>query len=95
MSTHGIEETKEVLVASNELTLVVLKHIKDGVQVSDVPAIVTDLIASDSFKIALVAAITNITQVPAEIKDLDFTEGMELAKVQLAYVPKILEALKK
>jgi hypothetical protein len=91
----GIQETKEVLIASNELTLVVIKHVKDGIAVSDIPAIVSELIASDSFKLALVDAITGITNVPAEIKDIDFVEGMELAKVQLGYVPKLLEALKK
>lgn len=94
MST-GIQETKEVLIAANELTLVVIKHVKDGVAVSDIPAIVSEIIASDSFKLALVDAVKGVTNVPAEIKDIDLTEGMELGKVQLAYVPKILEALKK
>lgn len=93
--TVGIQETKEVLIAANELTLVVIKHVKDGVAVSDIPAIVSELIASDSFKLALVDAVKGVTNVPAEIKDIDLTEGMELGKVQLAYVPKILEALKK
>jgi hypothetical protein len=91
----GIQDTKEVLIASNELTLVVIKHVKDGVSVADVPAIVSELIASDSFKLALVDAVKGVTNVPAEIKDIDFAEGMELAKVQLGYVPKLLEALKK
>jgi hypothetical protein len=91
----GITETKEVLIAVNELSLVVIKHVKDGVSVADLPAIVSELVASDSFKLALVSAVTGITNVPAEVKDIDFTEGMELAKVQLGYVPKLLEALKK
>jgi hypothetical protein len=91
----GIQETKEVLIAANELTLVVIKHVKDGIAVSDIPAIVSELIASDSFKLALVDAVKGVTNVPAEIKDIDFAEGMELAKVQLGYVPKLLEALKK
>jgi hypothetical protein len=91
----GIQETKEVLIAANELTLVVIKHVKDGIAVSDIPAIVSELMTSDAFKLALVDAITGITNVPAEIKDIDFVEGMELGKVQLGYVPKILEALKK
>jgi hypothetical protein len=91
----GITETKEVLIAVNELSLVVIKHVKDGVSVADLPAIVSELVGSDSFKLALVSAVTGITNVPAEVKDIDFTEGMELAKVQLGYVPKLLEALKK
>jgi len=91
----GIQDVKEVLIASNELTLVVIKHVKDGVAVSDIPAIVSELMTSDSFKLALVDAVKGVTNVPAEIKDIDFTEGMELGKVQLGYVPKILDALKK
>jgi hypothetical protein len=94
-STCGIKETKEVLLAANELTLVIIRHVKDGVSVSDIPAIVSDLIASDSFKLALVDAVTGVTNVPAEIKDMDFSEGMELGKVELDFVPKVLEALKK
>jgi hypothetical protein len=91
----GIQETKEVLIAANELTLVVIKHVKDGIAVSDIPAIVSELMTSDAFKLALVDAVKGVTNVPAEIKDIDFTEGMELGKVQLGYVPKIIEALKK
>lgn len=91
----GIQETKEVLIAANELALVVVKHVKDGVSVSDVPAIVSELIGNDAFKLALVDAVKGIVNVPAEIKDIDLTEGMELGKVQLSYVPKFLEALKK
>jgi hypothetical protein len=94
MST-GIKETKDVLVAANELTLVIIKHVKDGIAVSDIPAIVSELMGSDAFKLALVDAVTGVTNVPAEIKDIDFAEGMELGKVQLDYVPRILEALKK
>jgi hypothetical protein len=91
----GIQDVKEVLIASNELTLVVIKHVKDGIAVSDIPAIVSELMTSDAFKLALVDAVKGVTNVPAEIKDIDFAEGMELGKVQLEYVPKILEALKK
>lgn len=93
--SQGIQETSEVLVAANELGLVVIKHVKDGVSASDIPAIVSELVASDSFKLALTKAVTNVTQVPAEIADIDFAEGMELAKIQLSYVPKILASLKK
>jgi hypothetical protein len=92
---YGIEETKEVLVASNELGLVIAKHVKDGAQVTDIAAIAMELFGSDAFKAALVKAIENVKQVPAEVKDIDIGEGLELAKVQLSYVPKFLDVLKK
>lgn len=91
----GIQETKEVIEAANELTLVVVKHVKDGVSVSDIPAIVSELVSSDEFRQTLTKAVTGVTNVPSEIKDVDFVEGMELAKIQLSYVPKIIEALRK
>jgi hypothetical protein len=50
---------------------------------------------SDAAKIALVKAVENILAVPKEISDIDLGEGLELGKVQLNYLPKILEALRK
>lgn len=91
----GIQETKEVLVAVNELALVVIKHVKDGVSIGDVTAIISDIIATESFKASLAAAVVGITNVPAEIKDIDIIEGGELAICQASFLPKILEALKK
>lgn len=90
----GIQETKEVLEATNELGLVVIKHVKDGVSVSDVPAIVSELMNSDAFRQTLTRAVTGITQVPAEVADIDFRERMELAQTQIGYVPRIIAALK-
>jgi hypothetical protein len=95
MSTYGIIETEDVLVAVNELSLVVIQHVKDGVQVSDIGAIVFQLMNSDAAKVALVKAVENILAVPKEIGDIDLGEGLELGKVQLSYLPKILEALRK
>jgi hypothetical protein len=91
----GIQETQEVLVATNELALVVVKHVKDGVQIGDIGAVVGELISNVQFREALTKAVQNVAQVPAEIKDIDFAEGLELAKLQIAYIPKFVEALKK
>jgi hypothetical protein len=94
-NTLGIEETKEVLIAANEIGLVVVKHVKDGVQATDIPAIVVELFNSDDFKQAIAKAVENVTLVPKEIADISLAEGLELAKEQIAYVPKLLAALKK
>jgi hypothetical protein len=90
----GIKETKEVLEAVNELACVIIKHVRDGVQFTDVPAIILELVSSDSFRTTLTKAIENVTQVPGEIADLDVSEGSELAIAQTMYLPKILAALK-
>lgn len=90
----GILETRDVLEAVNEIAIIIIKHAKDGVQISDIGAIVLNIMNSDDTKKALVKAVENVTAVPAELADIDLSEGMELGKVQLGYLPKILAALK-
>lgn len=90
-----VKNVKEVLVALNMVSLVLIKQLRDGFQVADVGAAILEIMASDETKAALVAAIEGITALPAEIADFQLAEGIELALVQLDYLPKILEALKK
>lgn len=92
---YGVDQTKELLVGVNELSIVLIKHLKDGVQLADAPAILDDLKNNPEVLAKLLAAKDRISEVPAEIKDVDFMEGVQLAMVQAAYVPKILEAAKK
>lgn len=90
----GIQESKDVLVAVNELSLGVIKVVKDGVQpVQDVAGLIAAL-QQEPLKSSLSLAIQNISAVPSEIKDVDLSEGVELAAVQLSYIPKIVQALK-
>lgn len=91
----GIQETKELLVAVNELSIELIKHLKDGVQVADAVAILDTLKNNADFKAKLEAGYTNVQAVPAEIKDLSLVEGGELVMTQISYLPKILEAAKK
>jgi len=95
MNEHGIKETKEVLIAVNELALIIIKHVKDGVQVSDIPAIAVEMFRNEAFKDAIANAVKDIAMVPAEVKDINVEEGLELAKEQISYLPRLLEALKK
>ena len=83
MSEHvGIKETKEALDGLNEVAVEIVKVAKDGIQVKDAATIVEDLITKPEFKAKLVAAVEGINLVPAEIKDLDLAEGVELAKFE-------------
>lgn len=96
MSEHvGIKETKEALDGLNEVAVEIVKVAKDGIQVKDAATIVEDLITKPEFKAKLVAAVEGINLVPAEIKDLDLAEGVELAKFEYDGVKKIIEELKK
>lgn len=89
-----IKETKEALVGANELTLVILELVKDGVQFSDAVSLVNKLSSDPVLKQKLDEALSGLKVVPEEIKDIDLNEGIELAMLQAQYVPKILEKLK-
>lgn len=91
----GVKETKEALIGFNELSLYLIGKFKDGVQLSDVTAIVADIMAGHEIKEHITKALENVKAVPAEIKDLDLSEGLELGMYQAMQVPKILDALKK
>lgn len=91
----GVKETKELLVGVNELSIELIKHFKDGIQVADALAIVDDFKTNPDLLAAIMAAKDNIQAVPAEVKDLSLAEGIELALAQAAYVPKLIAAAAK
>lgn len=91
----GIAETKEVLVAGNEIGLFVVSRLKDGVGVDDALAAYQKLTQDAAFKKIVMDAHDGLSAVGGEIKDLDIGEGLELIILQAGYVPKFVEALKK
>lgn len=93
--TYGIQETKELLIGVNELAVCLIQHFKDGIQLTDVMAIVDDFKTNPALLASIMAAKDKVDQVPAEIKDLTLVEGVELVMVQIQYAPKILAAAKK
>lgn len=90
---HGIRESKEVLVALNELSMEIIKLVKDGLQWKDAVDLYSKLNNSDLLS-KLTKAANGIDAVPDEVKDLNISEAMELAMVQIAYIPRIVDALK-
>jgi hypothetical protein len=92
----GINETKELLVAVDELALFLISVLKDGFKASeDIPAIIAKLSKDEEFVAVMKKAVEGIANVPAEIKDLQIEEVVELVQLELAYVPKFLNAIKK
>jgi hypothetical protein len=92
----GVQETKEALHGVNRLVIEIAKLLKDGFQPgADVTAFVQMMLLDGVFKKALLAAQEGADKIPAEMKDLDMLEGIELAKIQIEYVPQLLAALKK
>lgn len=86
----GIKETKEVLVGVNEFSLFMIARAKDGLGFDDALA----LFANSELKAHLAKAFEDVKEVKAELNDLDLEEGLDLAKVQISYVPKIVAAVK-
>lgn len=91
-----IKETKEVLIALNEVTLVIAEALKDGFDASeDLMIVLNKLLLDEVFKAKIEAAFENISAVGDEIKDIDLNEGIELALVQIGYLPRLLDAFNK
>ena len=90
----GIQETLEVLQAVNELSLVLVRNFKDGVQVSDAVTIVTQLLSDDAFKAKLGKAFENVSKVPAEIAEFGLDDAGVLFSEEIAFVPRVIAAFK-
>jgi len=93
-SKLGVQQVSEALEAIMELALAFASLAKDGVQLSDLPALYAKM-QLEPLKGKLVAAADRVGEVPKEVADIDLVEGMQLAMVALPYVPKFIEALRK
>lgn len=91
----GIKETKEAVVGVNEVALYFAKALSDGAQFKDFTEFYEKLTKDEDFKAKMAAAWENRQQIPAELKDVDLKEGIELVNVQLEYLPRFIDALKK
>lgn len=92
---HGVKETKELLTGLFTVTKVLAVELKNGFQISDLIASFNAIQNDPVKKAALEAALKNITEVPAEVKDVNLAEGIELAMHVITEVPSLIEAFKK
>lgn len=88
----GIKETKEALVGANEVALVLVANFSKGV-LGEFEAFYQKLVSDPSFKAKIAAAYDNYQAIPEEVKDLDLGESVELAMLQVSFVPKFVAAL--
>jgi len=95
MNQVGIKETKEMLEAVNVLVVYLIEKFKDGVQASDFIEMYSKLMVDPEFKSKLMLAYENANQIPAEIKDVDLAEAVALISLQVNFLPKVIEAIKK
>ena len=94
-SKVGIKETAEAITGFNEIGIVCAEKFKDGVQFTDFTSMYSELKDDEDFKAKLEAAWDKHQQIPAEMADIDTGEALELVAVQVEYVPKYIDALKK
>jgi len=91
----GVKDTKEVVKAILELVKVSADLLKDGAQVQDLIAGYAALAGDPVKKAALEAALQGIGNIPAEVKDINLAEGIELLVAVAQELPGVLAAFKK
>jgi hypothetical protein len=91
----GIKETKEVLAALNKIVIKLAPVFIDGLQLSDVAAGFAALNNDPLAKAEIEAALADIKAVPSELKDINLSEGVELAMLQVQQLPALIAAFKK
>lgn len=72
-----IKESKELIIALVKLGKLTAKQLGDGIDLSDAVAI-AKAFADEEFRKAIVDGFAGIQSVPAELKDIDSAEAVEL-----------------
>lgn len=79
-----VKETKEAIIAVVKLTKVVSALAKDGIDWSDAAVLASKIVGDESLRSALVEAVSGAAAIPAEVRDISFEEGIELAMAVIA-----------
>ena len=87
-------ETKQVLDLAFMLAAEIAKVAKDGFQLADLVTIFQDIEGDEVKKAAFLAAIKDVKDVPAELKQIDLAGGMDLAVYLVGKVPAVVAEFK-
>lgn len=90
-----VKETKEALVGANRIALVLVEKMSDGIDFSDFMAFYETLTKDEEFQKVIKEAWDGRSEISNEMGDIDLSEGLELVQVQIGFIPKYIEALKK
>lgn len=85
---HGVQETKEAILALVVIGKFVADRLKDGVQLDDGMALLAKLV-DEEFKAVVEAGVKGVELVPVEMGEIDLGDVLELAKVIPDVVAKI------
>lgn len=89
------KETREALIAVNEIVLELAKVVKGGSTMADIMILLADLTTESPLKVALANAIDGLSKVSGEVSAMGIPGYADLVQVQLGYLPQILAAFKK
>lgn len=87
------KDLQEVVVAANEVGLHLIKGIKLGLY-ENFAALIDSFQTDDALQEKLFAAYEGVSNLPAEIASLSFFDQLSLAKLQLRYIGKFVEAVR-
>lgn len=74
----GIQETVDVIEAVGVLKKVLVKHLADGFQVTDLVKVVEDLLGNEQAKKEIAEALEGIEKVLPELQELSWAEKITL-----------------
>jgi hypothetical protein len=92
-SIVGVESVRSVMVAVDEVALQIVANLKLGA-VGEFTAFWDKLQNDADFKAKMNTAWNVYKNIPAEIKDIDLGEGLDLINTEINYVPKFITAIK-
>lgn len=91
---EGVKETTDILKACGKVGAVIARHLKDGFQAQTDPiAILTEIATKPDVQAAIMEAKTGAEKAPAELKDLDALEGLDLGIASLEAGKEIVKEL--
>jgi hypothetical protein len=91
----GALETKEMLIAVNKLGVLICSLVADGIQFSDLPTLINELMVNKELKDSIAKAIENASKIPSELSNSDIIDKLGLAQVMISFIPQYLDAFKK
>lgn len=89
------KELKELLAGLLLVAMEGVKVGKDGLQASDITAVLQDLFVNEENRKVLISAISGVSGVAEEIKAFTVADWIDLVIWLSAYIPKFVESLKK
>jgi len=87
----GVKNSKAMLRGGMKMTVMMMKLFKDGMQMQDFVIIITELQKDPDF----IEAFRDLKEIPAEMRDLSLSEGMELVMEGIPYIPMMIDAMRK